>query len=432
MRRLLAMAAALLMGISAAACSAEGSDETAGASRLEVFVPYRGVEADNFKASLRAFEDETGIEVRVIGSADFASELQRRVNDARPPDVAIVPQPGVVAELASVGGIEAPVDRSVADAVDEFIVPSAHDFALVDGEVVGVPYRLTVKSLVWYSPEQFDEMGWSVPSTLAELSDLTLDIASTGVSPWCLGIEAGLSTGWVVTDWIEDVLLRVAGPEVYDRWVAGDVDFVDDELVATFEYLQALLLVQGHVLGNASGIVRTPVEDAVLPLVEEVPRCAMHRNGTVTANWLPDGTVLGPSGDLDVFVLPPLDEGGDVPILTGVDTAVVMTDDPRADDLLAYLASPSGAAAWVSAGGFIGAHGTLDDYSTDFDTRIAALLEDGATVRVDGSDQMVTEFGEGTFWEIATQWIAGLVPTPRALQQLDEARKVAVEAAVDS
>ncbi len=310
MRRATAIAVVLLVCLSGTACSAGGSGEAADASRLEVFVPYRGAEADNFKASLRAFEDETGIEARVIGSADFASELRRRVNDARPPDVAIVPQPAVVADLASIGAIEAPVDPSVLDAVDEFVVPSARDFALVDGEVVGVPYRLTVKSLVWYSPGQFDEMGWSVPSTLGELSDLTLDIASTGVSPWCLGIEAGLSTGWVVTDWIEDVLLRVAGPEVYDRWVAGDVDFVDDELVATFDYLQALLLVQGHVLGNASGIVRTPVEDAVLPLVEAAPRCAMHRNGTVTANWLPDGTVLGPSGDLDVFVLPPLDEDG--------------------------------------------------------------------------------------------------------------------------
>jgi len=278
-----------------------------------------------------------------------------------------------------------------------------------------------------------DTPSRSSTATRAKVSPKpTITLRTEPSKPWCLGIEAGLSTGWVVTDWIEDVLLRVAGPEVYDRWVAGDVDFVDDELVATFEYLQALLLVQGHVLGNASGIVRTPVEDAVLPLVEAAPRCAMHRNGTVTANWLPDGTVLGPSGDLDVFVLPPLDEDGDAPILAGVDTAVVMTDDPRADDLLAYLASPAGSAAWISAGGFVGAHGALDDYPTEFDTRTAALLEDGATVRVDGSDQMVTEFGEGTFWEIATQWIAGVVPTSRALQQLDEARQVAVEAAVDS
>ncbi len=413
---------ALLMAMPGAACS---SGDAAGPADLEVFVPYRGVEADLFESSLRDFEDETGTEVRVIGSSDFASELRRRVNDGRPPDVAIVPQPGLVADLASTGAIEVPVDPTVVDALEEFVVPSARDLSLVEGKVVGVPYRLNVKSLVWYPPALFEQMGWTVPATLDELSDLTIELAGTGIAPWCLGIQAGDATGWVATDWIEDVLLRVAGPDVYDRWVAGDVDFVDPELVATFAYLDDLLLAQDHVLGNASGILSTPVEDAVLPLLEDAPPCALHRNGTFTVNWLPEDTALGPSGDLDVFVLPPAAEGEDPPILTSVDTAVVMSDDPRADDLLAYLASPSGAAAWIAEGGFIGAHGTLDEYSSDFDAGIAALLQDGATVRVDGSDQMQPEFGEGTFWEIASRWMGGAIPTPSALEQLDEARRTA-------
>ena len=422
MRRAIATGFALLLAMPGAACS---SGNAAGPPDLEVFVPYRGVEADLFEASLRGFEDRTGTDVRVIGSADFASELRRRVNDGRPPDVAVVPQPGLVADLASTGAVEVPVDPPVVDALDEFVVPAARELSVVDGEVVGVPYRLNVKSLVWYPPALFDEMGWSIPETLDELADLTVELAGTEVAPWCVGIEAGGATGWVATDWIEDVLLRLAGPDVYDRWVAGDVDFVEPELVATFEYLQDLLLVQDHVLGNASGILRTPVADAVLPLLEDDPPCAMHRNGTFTVNWLPGDTALGPSGDLDVFVLPAATDGEDPPILTSVDTAVVMSDDPRADDLLAYLASPSGTAAWIAEGGFIGAHGTLDEYSSDFDARIAALLLDGATVRVDGSDQMPPEFGEGTFWEIATRWMGGAIPTPSALEQLDEARRIA-------
>ncbi len=66
------------------------------------------------------------------------------------------------------------------------------------------PYKADLKSLVWYVPENFEEAGYKVPTTMEELIQLSDQIVKDGGTPWCIGLGSGGATGWPATDWVED------------------------------------------------------------------------------------------------------------------------------------------------------------------------------------------------------------------------------------
>ena len=112
------------------------------------------------------------------------------------------------------------------------------DLGTVDGDLYGIWYRASVKSLVWYSPEEFEARGYEVPETWEEMIALSDRIVADGGNPWCLGMESGNATGWPGTDWVEDILLRTAGPEYYDRWVEHEVPFNDEPVQESLPLLR--------------------------------------------------------------------------------------------------------------------------------------------------------------------------------------------------
>ncbi len=411
------------LACAALACSQPTPEESSdGSARtIEVFGPWVGVSADRFEASIVSFEQDTGIDVRYIGSADFANELRRRVNDARAPDVAIVPQPGVIADLDARGQV-VPLGDAVVNEMTSTLDDAVRQLGAIDGALLAVPYRVNIKSLVWYSPPQWEAMGWSIPSSYPELLTLTRRIAGEGIAPWCFGIGAFGATGWVVTDWIEETVLREAGETGYDAWVDGDLAFTDPEIVHAFETVDALLLQRGHVLGNTAGIVRTSVDEAILPLLEEPPRCAMHRNGTFTQDWLPSGTPIGPDEALDVFILPPEVSGTAPPLLAGVDLAIAMSEQDHAQDFLQFLATTESGDAWAEAGGYLGGREGEQHAAGSIEARLAEAVGDAPMIRVDASDQMTPEFGSGTFWLLAAEWVSGLRSTDAVTVELESAR----------
>src|SRR5690606_31054684 len=111
----------------------------------------------------------------------------------------------------------------------------------------------SVKSFVWYSPSMFADNGYEVPTTWDEMMDLTAQISeeqgSDTVKPWCFGIESGGATGWAGTDFLEDVLLRTAGPDVYDQWVAHEIPFNDPQIVEALDTVGSILQNPDYVNG---------------------------------------------------------------------------------------------------------------------------------------------------------------------------------------
>jgi alpha-glucoside transport system substrate-binding protein len=363
-----------------------------------VFSPWVGVDADRFDKVLAGFTEETGISVRNTGSANFEADLLARVNDGDAPDVAVSPQPGLVDDLIASGQIT-PL-RGAAESAATQAYPPLVDLVSHDDEIWGAWFELSVKSLVWFDPAVLAQYG-DAPKSLADLADLGANAVSDGLPPWCVALRAFGASGWPGTDWVEDLILRFQGTEVFDAWVSGEIPFTDDRITQSINSFSSDVIGPGRAATGSIGPLRTFVEDGADPLFEAPPGCLFHRQASFLRPHLPEGAVIAPDGDVDFFVLPPAVEGDPTPILVGGSVAVTFSEEQKAQRLIEYLATPDSADPFANAGGFISPYPDFDAdrYLDDVDRRIAQIVEEADILRFDGSDLMPPSVGTGTFWE---------------------------------
>ncbi len=411
-----------LIGIAATACADDG--EPIDDSTVTVFGPYVGTDADRFAEVIADFESATGIDVAYTGSVDFVSDLRQRAVGNQRPDVAMVPQPGVVDTLVE-SEVLAQLEPDTVQAVREGFGGTALE-ATPWNLRFAVPYRSNVKSLVWYRPDVFAENGWEVPRTLDELNSLVDDIdAGDTMAPWCFSVFAGSSTGWPATDWIEDLVLRRAGVDVYEQWAQGELSWQVPEIHDAFREFRELVVDNERSAGGLRAVLQTEVSSAGDPLFADTPGCAMYKQASFAEDWFPGGTTVGPDDDVDYFVLPSgaADETG---LVTAGDAAVAFADRPNVNRFMAFIASADGGRAWADDGGFVSRRTDvdLDQYYDDADAGVAALLQTQTTARFDASDMLPADVGSDLLWRQVTDWLNGSLKLDDLLASLDEALEI--------
>lgn len=355
----------------------------------------------------------TGAEVKYEGSKEFEAQLPVRVQAGNPPDIAFVPQPGLLQTLVGTGKVVEP-PQAVSDNVDEFWGEDWKSYGSVDDTFYAAPLGANVKSFVWYSPSMFADNGWEVPETWDDLIALSDTIAASGMKPWCAGIESGEATGWPATDWLEDVLLRTAGPDVYDQWVNHEIPFNDQQVADALDEVGGILKNDDYVnggFGDVNSIATTAFQDGGLPILDG--ECAMHRQaGFYAANW-PEGTTVAEDGDVFAFYLPTMSDEFGQPVLGGGEFTTAFSDDPEVQALQTYLSTDVWANEKAKAtpnGGWVSANTGLDAtlLASPIDQLQAQIFQDpDAVFRFDGSDQMPGEVGANSFWKEMTAWITG-------------------------
>jgi len=365
--------------------------------------------------SYKPFEDCTGAKVNYVADKGFETQILVQAKAGNPPDIAIVPQPGLLQQLVATGAVkEAP--KAVADNVDKFWGADWKAYGSVDGKFYAAPSGASVKSLVWYSPAEFKDGGYEIPTTLDELKSLSDDLAKSGKKPWCAGIGSGEATGWPVTDWMEDFMLRLSGPDVYDQWVTHEIAFNSAAPTAALdgvgEYLKNDAYVNGG-LGDVKSIASTTFQDGGLPILEGT--CSMHRQASFYASNFPEGTTVAEDGDVFAFYLPGVKKD-DHPVLGGGEFNVAFSDSPEVQAFQTYISTDlwannkAKASSEVTKGGWISANKGLDvaNLVNPIDKLAAGILQDPNTVfRFDGSDMMPAAIGSNAFWKQATNWITG-------------------------
>ncbi|GAB3851732.1 hypothetical protein GCM10027610_078840 [Dactylosporangium cerinum] len=253
--------------------------------------------------------------------------------------------------------------------------------------------------------------GVLLPTTWAQMLALSDRIAADGVKPWCAGIESGGATGWPVTDWLEDTLLRTAGPDVYDQWVEHRIPFDDPAVVAALDRVGGILRNPDYVNGGYGGVdsvASTSFQEGGLPILQHT--CAMHHQASFYSTWWPETPQVNEDGDIYAFYLPPIDAAAGRPVLGAGVFAGAFTDRPEVQALAAYLATPEFADHRAVTGNIVSANKGLDRslLATPVAKLSADLLADpGATFRFDGSDLMPASVGAGTFWTEMTAWVKG-------------------------
>lgn len=377
---------------------------------VEMYGPIRDDEAERLRQAWQEFSDCTGIAIDYEGSGEFEAQIQVKVDGGNAPDIAIFPQPGLLARFVE-SGDALPLPEGAADLAREGWTEDWLSYVEHDGELYATPQASNVKSLVWYSPAVFAENGYETPQTWDEMTELSDTMAGDGLKPWCAGIESGEATGWPATDWLENAVLREHGPEVYDQWVGHEIPFDDPKIVESLERVDGILRNPDYVNGGHGGvksIATTSQQDAGLPVNEG--ECGMYMMGSFyAANW-PEDTDISEDGDIYAFNLPAIDEEVGTPIVGGGEFAAAFTDRPEVAAVQEYLATVEFADSRASLGRWFSAHrdADLELLENPIDRLSAELLRDPEVVfRWDGGDNMPAAVGSGTFWRGMTDWING-------------------------
>jgi len=410
----------------------EGGSPGAGGSEpgdgvVEVFGAFGAAEQEAFEEALVAFEEESGIEIQYTGNADFTTFIRSRVQGGDPPDIALFPQPGLLLDIASDGETLVPIDEFLErDVLDETLIPGFLEATTdADGTTWGAPMRMAVKSLVWVPKPAFADAGYPLEyASLQELMTTAETIRDDGTAPWCIGYESGAATGWVGTDWLEEMVLRTAGPDVYDQWVSHEIPFNDPQIAAALDAYGEIVFGDGLVAGGANAVITTPFGTTFNAAFEEPPGCYMMRNGNFSTGFFPENVQADLDGTVDVFVLPPSEGGYDgQPILGGGDLAGLLNgEDDEAKEVMAFLTADTFGAEWAQAGGWLSPHATFDatNYPDETTKTIAELVANADVFRFDASDLMPAEVGAGTFWTGMVEWTTGDKTTDEVLTEIEE------------
>ena len=450
-----------------------------------------GTEAERFEASVAEFESCTGINVEHTGTTELRSQLlngsganlstssgaspSSQDNPENLPDLAIVPQPAMVAELVDTGVVH-PLPNQVNSNVEAGWDRHWIQVGIHASVPYGAPLMVSLKSLVWYSPDAFAKAGYEVPDTWAELEALTSKIRSDhpdgSVTPWCVGAADGESTGWVLTDWLEDALLATQGPGVYETWASHRVPVDSSNAVEALGAVNSLVLDNGRVVGGRGSVIsRTPAQagadlakgsclmlhasssfesrfpegtvitdaDGANPVTVQAPRptasptagsggttgatgATASAKGTATAAGAT--STAGTTGTkVSAFVTPAADRGSDS-VLVGTDYLVAFTRSDAVSAVMEYLTSQEWARTRMAMGGVATANQGVDPdlAPSDVGRRATRLLQSRqTTVEMDASDSMPVGVGSSALWVGLSRWSTGTVTPKEALKQAEAA-----------
>ena len=402
---------------SAAASTDTGCDAYAAymgneGTEVEIYTTIVSPEADLFQESFMEFEDCTGITINWNGSQEFEAQLPVRVAGGTAPDLAVFPQPGLLKAMVATGEMVA-ADASVDASVAENYTADWKNYGTVDGVFYAAPLGANVKSFVWYSPKTFADNGWAIPQTWDELLALSQTIADTSdVQPWCVGFGSGEATGWVGTDWMEDIMLRTAPAATYDAWVNHDIAFNDPAVVTAISEAGKILKNPAFV-GDVASIATTTFQDGGAGIVDG--SCAMHRQASFIGGILAgdySATIVTPEdttveGGITTFYFPGA-SADNKPALGGGEFVGAFADRPEVVAVQHYLTTPAWANKKAALGGWFSANLGLDTANVADPVNAVAveILQNATTFRFDASDLMPAAVGAGSFWKEMTAWVA--------------------------
>jgi alpha-glucoside transport system substrate-binding protein len=388
------------------------------AQQVTIAVVWSGNELEAFKKTIEPFEQETGIDVIIdeVGR-DLPTVLPVRVASGNPPDLAALPNPGQMQEFAQQGALVALDDlANLADHPAAFV-----DLGTVGDHVYGVFIAADLKSLVWYNPKEFEAKGYEVPTSWPTLIALSDQIVADGGVPWAIGLESGAASGWPATDWIEDIMLRTAGPDLYDKWVNHEISWTHPAVKKAWEYFGKIVNAPGYVYGGAVGALTISFGDSPAVLFDDPPGAYLHRQATFIQSFILDSDPdLVPVGDYDVFPFPPISPVFGNPLLGSGDLIGVFNDTAEARALVNYLASAKAQEIWCGTLGKLGINVNVDPsvYPDPITARAAGMLAEAETFRFDGSDLMPAAVGSGTFWTGVLDYISG-IPLDTVLEAIE-------------
>ena len=399
-----------------------GGDSVGGT--VEVAAVWSGDEQAAFQTVLDAFTEETGIETSFTSTGDdIATVLGSRIAGGDPPDVAVLPQPGLLNDLVEQDALQ-PIEDVAGDAVDENFAEVWRELGTVGDQLYGVWFKAANKSTMWYRPPAFEAAGVEPPETWEELLAAAGTLSDAGTTPFSIGG----GDGWTLTDWFENVYLRTAGPEKYDQLANHEIPWTDESVKTALTRLAEVFGEPEWLAGGTNGSLQADFPTSVTKVFAEEEAAIVYEGdfvaGEITANTEAE---LGEGADF--FPFPAIGGSGNA-IVGGGDVAVLMSETEQGRALIEFLATPEAGEAWAEQGGFTSPNQGVDAdvYPDDITRRSAAELVGSETFRFDLSDLQPAAFG-GTAGQGMWKLLQDFLRDPSAIDSITQQLEAAAAAA---
>jgi len=300
---------------------------------VQVAVVWSSGELTRFREVVRRYPRPVDV---VSTRNDIDAFLSTRYRTANQPDVAIVPQIGLITDYARRGWLE-PVPAEVSDR----FAPPWQEMLTVDNKQYGAWVKGAHKSLVWYAP---DRMPAPPPTWTGFVSTVQALAAAGRPAP----LAIGAADGWVLTDWLENLLIGLAEPGEYQGLVTGDVPW-DGRLVrAALGQLAAVWAIPGAFADGPGRALLTQQEESIIQVTEG--RAAMVVEGDFVAAV---ADKFRPAGAEPLAAVRFPTVVGTQPLLVAGDAAVVFNGSSAGRDLVEWLTRRESFQPWIDAGGYL-------------------------------------------------------------------------------
>jgi len=389
---------------------------------ISVMGVWSGAEQKAFQQVIDAFNQQyPNVKVKFNSAGDqLPTVLSTAVQGGNPPTIAFVAQPGLLKQFAQRGVLK-PLDFMKATVAANY-APDWIKLATVDGHLYGLVYKGANKSTVWYNVQDFKNAGVTPPSDWTQLLQDAKTLQASGVKAYSIGADVG----WPLTDLFENIYLRTAGPDMYDKLTAHQIPWTDPSVTTALKDMAQVIGDTSNLVGGRSGALQADFPTSVTNAFGSNAKGAMVFEGDFVQGVILDQTSAKATTDFNYFPFPTVDGQGKGDVMGGGDTLILFKDTPAARAFANYLATPEGASVWAKIGGFSSPNKNVPGsaYSDLIGRQIALQLAHATTFRFDMSDQTPAAFG-GTVgqgeWKIMTDFLRDPSNIQGIQQQLEAA-----------
>ncbi|MCK4543268.1 MAG: carbohydrate ABC transporter substrate-binding protein, partial [Spirochaetales bacterium] len=332
--------------------------------------------------------------------------------------------PGKMAEFARAGKLVDLVSIMDMDQVRADYAQGWLDLGSVDGTLVGVFIKSAIKGLIWYNPKEMKAAGIEIPATWDDLMAVSRKIAADGKAPWAIGLESGAASGWAGTDWLEDIFLRMHGPEKYKEWYEGKLAWTSPEVKSVWEKWGEIVANESMIYGGPQYVLSKNFGQSPAPLYETPAKAYFHHQASFIQSFILDMfPSLVPAEDFDFFGFPAIKPEYADAVEAGGDLIGVFNDTPQSRAFINYLASVQAQSYWVSGAGALSANRnvSLVFYPDQLSKNAAKLLSSADMVVFDASDMMPGEMNTA-FWSAVMDYVENPASLDSILKDLEKVR----------
>ncbi|GER81394.1 MAG: extracellular solute-binding protein [Thermogemmatispora sp.] len=404
---LTASAAASVLAACGTPSTTGGSSTPATVSSIDVLNVWSGEEQQSFDAVVTPFESQSKITVKIEATRDLDAVLTSRLRGGNPPDIAVLPNPGKMQQLASQGKL-IPLDSFLdMNKVKSDYASTWIDLGSYNGRLYALFYKAANKGTIWYNPTQFQAIGGTIPKTWDDLIKLSDMIAGKGKYPWSMGVESGSASGWPAADWVDEIFLLQSGPDLYDQWVNHKIPWTHSSVKQAFQTFAQIVTGKHYINGAPQSILATNFQDASYAPFKNPPEAYLYYLGDFTAGFITaQFKSAQPGKDFNFFPFPTINPQYQGAVTGGADVIVALRDNNGVRELVKYLETAQAQEIWVKRGGFTSPSKavSLSAYPNDV-ARASAQMLTSATIFRFGADDLMPPAMETAYWKAMLDFI---------------------------